>query len=67
MSKTKRPPEPEHVRNWREWVKAGPPRCCHTCEHYGPDGGCARFHMTPPPEFAASADQCHRWEQEIPF
>lgn len=29
-----RPPEPEFLVQWREWMRAGPPKCCHTCEHY---------------------------------
>ena len=52
---------------WREWDKAGPPKCCHTCEHYGVDGLCVEFFMTPPEEFVASIDACDKWEREIPF
>jgi hypothetical protein len=67
MTKASKPPEPDHVRNWREWIKAGPPRCCHTCEFFKDDGRCSAFDMAPPPDFAAKADACDRWEQEIPF
>jgi hypothetical protein len=64
---TTRPSEPEFLIQWREWDKAGPPKCCHTCEHYGVDGLCVEFFMTPPEEFAASMDACDKWEREIPF
>ena len=64
---TKRPPEPEFLKQWREWYKSGPPRCCHTCEHYKLDGRCSEFGMVPPPEFTTKVDQCHQWEQELPF
>lgn len=67
MTKSKRPPEPDFVAAWREWIKAGPPRCCHTCEHYSIHGSCVVFDMTPPPEFAAMPDQCETWTQELPF
>ena len=63
----KRPQEPEFLIQWREWDKAGPPKCCHTCEHYGVDGLCIEFFMTPPEEFAASIDACDKWERECPF
>jgi hypothetical protein len=62
-----RPPEPAHVIQWREWLKAGPPRCCHTCEHYGIDGLCVAFFRTPPEEFAATMNACEEWEAEVPF
>jgi len=65
--KTTRPPEPEFLIQWREWVQAGPPRCCHTCEHYGVDGLCVEFFMTPPAEFAETVGECPKWEQECPF
>jgi hypothetical protein len=38
-----KPPEPEFLKQWRDWIKAGPPRCCHTCENYKEDGRCAEF------------------------
>lgn len=53
--------------DYREWVKAGPPKCCHTCEHYRVDGFCVEFFMRPPEEFAASMDGCDKWKREIPF
>lgn len=64
---SKKPPEPDFVTAWREWIKKGPPRCCHTCNFYGVNGECGVFHMQPPPEFAATTDQCEKWEQEVPF
>ena len=62
-----RPSEPEFLIQWREWDKAGPPKCCHTCEHYGVDGLCVEFFMTPPADFAAAVDGCDKWELELPF
>ena len=62
-----RQPEPEFLIQWREWDKAGPPKCCHTCEHYGVDGLCVEFFMQPPPEFAGAVGECDKWELEVPF
>jgi len=62
-----RPPEPEFLVQWREWDRAGPPRCCHTCENYGHDGLCVEFFMKPPAKFAADVDACPKWEAECPF
>jgi hypothetical protein len=67
MKPNTRPPEPEYVRLWREWLAKGPPRCCYTCEHYDWDGRCAKFDMSPPKEFSESLDQCEAWSQEMPF
>ena len=64
---TTRPSEPEFLIQWREWIKAGPPKCCWTCEHYGVDGLCVAFFMTPPEDFAASIDACDKWECEVSF
>lgn len=64
---SRKPPEPEFLKQWRDWIKLGAPRCCHTCEHFKDDGRCAEFDMVPPPEFAATVDRCEQWEQEIPF
>ena len=36
-----RPPEPEFLQQWREWLRAGTPKCCHTCEYYTNEGQCA--------------------------
>ena len=62
-----RPKEPEYIVQWREWMRAGPPKCCHTCEHYSKEGYCYQYKMTPPPEFADSVGECKDWIQEIPF
>jgi hypothetical protein len=59
--------EPEVVTLYKEWVKAGPPKCCHTCEHYGTDGLCIEYWMNPPEDFAASVNACDKWQQEVPF
>jgi hypothetical protein len=48
-------------------MRAGPPKCCHTCEHYGVDGLCVEFFMKPPEDFAATLDACDKWEAECPF
>lgn len=58
-----RHPEPQFVKDWRD----GPPRCCHTCEHYRSDGRCQRYDMEPPEEFAATPGQCRDWSFEVPF
>jgi len=62
-----RQPEPEFLIQWREWEKAGPPKCCHTCEHYGVDGLCVEYFMHPPEEFANVVGECVKWEREVPF
>lgn len=59
--------EPEAITMYREQVKAGPPRCCHTCEHYGTDGLCIEFWMQPPEDFAATIGECTKWQQEVTF
>jgi hypothetical protein len=55
------------VTTYKQWLKAGPPRCCHTCEHYGNDGQCVEFFMQPPAEFAEAVGECPKWEREVPF
>ena len=59
--------EPEFLIQWREWDRAGPPRCCHTCEHYGNDGMCVEFFMKPPKEFADTVGECPSWMMAVPF
>jgi hypothetical protein len=59
--------EPKMITLYKEWVNAGPPRCCHTCEMYGTDGLCTEFFMEPPAEFAEAVGECSKWMQEIPF
>ncbi len=59
--------EPKMVTLYKEWIKAGPPKCCHTCEMYGTDGLCTEFFMEPPPEFAEAVGECPNWMLELPF
>ena len=62
-----RPPEPQFLIDYRELIKAGPPRCCFTCEYYGVDGLCVEFFMNPPAEFAETVNACPLWTQEVSF
>lgn len=62
-----RPPKPDFLVQYEEWTKAGPPQCCHTCDHYGGDGRCFIFKMEPPIEFVNSAGNCDSWSWEVPF
>jgi hypothetical protein len=62
-----RPPKPDFLIQYEEWVKAGPPKCCHNCESYDEKGHCMHFDMAPPAEFAATPDSCDQWIQEITF
>jgi hypothetical protein len=62
-----RPPEPEWLIQWREWMRAGPPKCCFTCDHFDQSGHCLAFDMTPPEDFASTVDACEQWIMEIPF
>lgn len=62
-----RHPKPDFLVKWEEWMKAGPPKTCWTCDHYGGNGQCFTFNMNPPPDFVAQQDVCPCWEREIPF
>lgn len=62
-----RPPEPMEVKLYRQWLKEGPPVCCHTCDLYMGDGVCDKHKMSPPAEFAATMGACPDWIGEIPF
>jgi hypothetical protein len=62
-----RPPEPEFLIQWRELMRAGPPKCCHTCENFSQSGHCLEFNMAPPEDFASTVDACDKWFEEIPF
>jgi hypothetical protein len=55
------------VKTYKQWLAAGPPKCCHTCENYGNDGQCVEFFMQPPVEFASELGACPKWEREVPF
>lgn len=58
---------PQFIKDYRAWVKAGAPACCHTCDFYESTGRCAVFDMEPPEAFAASIDECKSYVQEVPF
>lgn len=63
----KRPPEPEVLKQWREWIKAGPPKVCHTCDHYTRYGNCMLYEMRPPDDFTAQVGACAGWQSDCPF
>ena len=60
-------PKPEFVAQWEAWQALGPPKCCHTCEHYMQDGRCYIYDVEPPAEFIQTTDKCNRWLCGIPF
>jgi hypothetical protein len=62
-----RPPKPEFLVQYEQWVALGPPRCCHTCDAYTPYGWCVTFNTQPPNEFVALQDSCPCWERVCPF
>jgi hypothetical protein len=62
-----RHPTPEFVTQYFEWLKAGPPKCCHTCEYYDKKGRCIEFNAEPDKDFAEAVGECDSWMQEIPF
>jgi len=62
-----RHPEPAIVTHYRNTLKAEPPRVCHTCDFYQPNGVCAEYNDTPPVEFANEPGGCALWEWEVPF
>jgi len=55
--------EPDILALWRK----GPPKFCHTCEHYDNEGICQKHQQEPPEEFARTEDACPEWLYEIPF
>ena len=57
-------PEPKMITECRELK---PPRCCHTCDSYLPNGECRQFHLEPPEVFAMTDGICPNWELEIVF
>ena len=61
------PPKPDFLVQYEEWMNAGPPKCCHTCDHFGGTGQCFAFKMHPPVSFINSHGQCASWSQEVPF
>jgi hypothetical protein len=62
-----RPPEPQFLLDYRQWLQSGPPKCCFTCDSYTNDGVCEKHQMRPPDEFAGSVDACDKWEFACPF
>ena len=62
-----RHPEPAIVTLYRKTLAAEPPRVCHTCDFYQPDGVCVEYNDTPPPEFANETGGCALWQIEVPF
>lgn len=63
----KRPEEPIILKQWRDWVNAGPPKVCHSCNNYDLRGNCLHFKMRPPDEFVLTEDACSAWKEEVPF
>lgn len=60
--------EPEAVRQYRQLLAQGEPRCCHTCDRYDQDGNCTEHQMQPPADFAGTIPTpCEDWHPEIPF
>lgn len=64
---TTRHPEPAIVTLYRQTLAAEPPRVCHTCDFYQPNGVCAEYNDTPPAEFASEPGGCALWVWEVPF
>ena len=64
---TTRPDPPPEVMQYKAWLEAGPPPCCHTCDHYDALGYCHAYEMRPPDEFTQQIGQCDMWMQEVPF
>lgn len=62
-----RPDKPDYVVEYETIRKLGPPRCCHTCDHYSHDGRCLEFKLFVPHEFASLRDNCPVWELFLPF
>lgn len=59
---------PAAVLRYRELIKQGPPRFCHTCDHFDKEEGhCAHFDATPPADFTATENACDQWTVEVPF
>lgn len=54
---------PDILNLWRE----GPPKMCHTCEHYDEEEICQKHQQEPPEDFAKTQDACQDWLDMIPF
>ena len=59
--------QPEIVTIYYNMLKAGPPKCCHSCEFYGTDGLCVEFFTEPPEDVAATPGACDKWTMDLPF
>ncbi len=59
--------EPDFLKQYWEWVRNGPPKCCHTCEEYDGEGICGEFNMEPPEEFVMTENACSSWVCRVPF
>lgn len=59
--------EPELVKKYKEVIKNGPPKCCHTCAYYNKIGECTYHRAAPPDEFTIKLNVCEAWEIDIPF
>jgi len=62
-----RPEAPKEVELYWLWQKEGPPKCCHTCDHYLGNGTCDKHKMRPPDEFTQTIGACGDYECLIPF
>lgn len=62
-----RPPKPDFLVQYEEWLAQGPPQCCHTCDHLGGNGQCFIYNQRPPDEFFNTENACDLWERNIPF
>jgi hypothetical protein len=62
-----RHPEPQELADRIALIKKGPPRYCHTCDHYTPNGFCDIAGQEPPEEFARTPDACDDYFELIPF
>lgn len=62
-----KPTEPEFLKLYKQCIKEGPPKCCHTCDYFDGDGICTEYKMQPPDEFINEIDKCQKWTETIPF
>lgn len=60
-------PEPDFLKQYWEWVRNGPPQCCHSCGEYDDNGRCEAFDMEPPQEYTDTINTCEKWYQKVPF
>lgn len=60
-------PKPAFLLEYEKLMADGPPKCCHTCDHYGGNGECLEFRLIPPPEFVNLRDSCPVYSRICPF